>query len=86
MKNKDCPEFENSVFCMLGTSSVRYLVGKLYSMLKMPQKFIFEGQNNKKMGLTKEQLSNLWVTRATYQLGWALYLYIKVYFDMSNSY
>ena len=37
-------------------------------------------------GLTKEQLSNLWVTRATYQLGWALYLYIKVYFDMSNSY
>ena len=49
MKNKDCPEFENSVFCMLGTSSVRYLVGKLYSMLKMPQKFIFEGQNNKKM-------------------------------------
>ena len=48
MKNKDCPEFENSVFCMLGTSSVRYLVEKLYSMLKMPQKFIFEGQNNKK--------------------------------------
>ena len=43
MKNKDCPEFENSVFCMLGTSSVRYLVEKLYSMLKMPQKFIFEG-------------------------------------------
>ena len=51
MKNKDCPEFENSVFCMLGTSSVRYLVGKLYSMLKMPQKFIFEGQNNKKNGI-----------------------------------
>ena len=33
-------------------------------------------------GLTKEQLSNLWVTRATYQLGWALYLYIKVYIDI----